>query len=297
MARSHIPICSYEGSDYDTTFWTAQRAYEDQAEAIALERLLPKSGSLLLELGAGAGRNTLRYIGYRQIVLLDYSLSQLQQAMQRLGKNQRFIYVAADIYKLPFVDGLFDAATMIRTLHHMAEPLTALRQVRSSLQPGATFILEYANKHNLKAILRYLFKRQDWSPYTEDSVEFERLNFDFHPRRVRSWLRDAGFGFEQQLAVSNFRLGALKRIVPLSVLAILERWVQPMGSWCQVAPSMFTRNTAVGSSIRAKPGTFFKCPECGSYDLKPHGPRIYCLSCSKIWPIVDGIFDFRCLQR
>jgi len=30
-------ICDYEGSDYQTTFWdTADRAYEDQVEEIAL---------------------------------------------------------------------------------------------------------------------------------------------------------------------------------------------------------------------------------------------------------------------
>ncbi len=38
----------------------------------------------MLEIGAGAGRNTLRYRGYERIVLMDYALTQLQQAQQRL---------------------------------------------------------------------------------------------------------------------------------------------------------------------------------------------------------------------
>lgn len=96
------PVCDYEGSDYQTTFWDqGGRAYEDQAEAIALRRMLPDSGHLLLELGAGAGRNTPRYAGYEQIVLLDYSRTQLAQARARLGDSARYIYVAADIYKIP----------------------------------------------------------------------------------------------------------------------------------------------------------------------------------------------------
>jgi len=67
------PICDYEGSDYQTSFWDAGgRAYEDAAEAIALRRLLPPGGRRLLELGAGAGRNTPRYTGFEQITLLDY---------------------------------------------------------------------------------------------------------------------------------------------------------------------------------------------------------------------------------
>ncbi|HPO57688.1 MAG TPA: class I SAM-dependent methyltransferase, partial [Anaerolineaceae bacterium] len=125
------PICSYEGSDYQTTFWDqGGREYEDAVEGVALRRLLPPGGKHMLELGAGAGRNTPRYQGYEQITLLDYSLTQLQQARQRLGDNPRFRYVAADVYRLPFAPGLFDGATMIRTLHHMADARRALDQVR-----------------------------------------------------------------------------------------------------------------------------------------------------------------------
>ncbi|MEP7356730.1 MAG: class I SAM-dependent methyltransferase, partial [Anaerolineales bacterium] len=106
------PVCDYEGSDYQQTFWdTGQRAYEDQSEARALKAMLPPAGRLLLELGAGAGRNTPRYAGFERIVLLDYSTTQLQQAQARLGAGPRYIYVAADAYALPFVPGLFDAAT------------------------------------------------------------------------------------------------------------------------------------------------------------------------------------------
>ncbi|MCH7662312.1 MAG: class I SAM-dependent methyltransferase [Chloroflexi bacterium] len=109
------PVCDYEGSVYQASFWDqGGRQYEDAVEAIALKRLLPKSGNLLLEIGAGAGRNTPRYRGYDRIVLLDFSRTQLQQARARLGNSRRYIYVAADVYKMPFVAGLFDAATMIR---------------------------------------------------------------------------------------------------------------------------------------------------------------------------------------
>ena len=48
---------------------------------------------------------------------------------------------------------------MIRTLHHMANPRQALEQVQSALQKEASFILEYANKRNLKAILRYWLRQ------------------------------------------------------------------------------------------------------------------------------------------
>ncbi|MEN6394544.1 MAG: class I SAM-dependent methyltransferase, partial [Anaerolineaceae bacterium] len=167
------PVCDYEGSDYQSSFWdSGHRDYEDRAEAIALKRLLPPNGKLLLEIGAGAGRNTPRYKNFDKIVLLDYSLSQLVQAQERLGKNERYIYVNANVYRLPFVPGLFDAATMIRTLHHLANVPLALQQIRETLKPGAVFILEYANKQNLKAIMRYIFHRQAWNPFDLEPIEF-----------------------------------------------------------------------------------------------------------------------------
>lgn len=294
MTSTQPPICDYEDSDYQTRFWEqGGRAYEDRAEAIALRRLLPEGGELMLELGAGAGRNTPRYAGFRRVVLVDYSLTQLQQAVQRLGRNQRYIYVAADIYKLPFVDGLFDAATMIRTLHHMADPRLALNQVRRSLQTGAIFILEYANKQNLKAILRYVLRKQSWSPFSPESVEFEKLNFDFHPRAVRGWLDEAGFIFQKQLAVSYLRLGLLKRNLPIDLLSRLESWLQPTGSWWQLSPSVFIRSQAVGDTPTAQVRTFFKCPVCEAKILDPSGSKLICTACSREWPIRDGIFDFR----
>ncbi len=293
MTDSKPPVCSYEGSDYQTSFWEqGGRAYEDQVEAVALRRLLPPGGKLLLELGAGAGRNTPRYQGFERVVLLDYSLTQLQQAAQRLGFSDRYLYVAADVYRLPFVDGLFDAATMIRTLHHMADAPLALRQVRRVVQPGAAFILEYANKHNVKAILRYWLGRQDWSPFTPEPVEFAALNFDFHPRAVQTWLKECGFALQRSLTVSHFRIGALKRLLPLRLLVGLDSLAQLTGNWWQLSPSVFTRNQALGETPVASPGAFFQCPDC-SRALENQPKALVCGGCGKRWAVREGIYDFR----
>jgi ubiquinone/menaquinone biosynthesis C-methylase UbiE len=295
------PICDYEGSDYQTSFWDqGGRAYEDRAEAIALKRLLPKKGRLLLELGAGAGRNTPRYIGFDRIVLLDYSRTQLEQAQQRLGKSDRYIYVASDVYRLPFIDGLFDAATMIRVLHHMADAPKALGQVRNVLGPNGVFILEYANKLNLKAILRYLLGRQKWSPFTPEPVEFVQLNFDFHPKAIRNWLENLGFTIEQTLALSYFRVGLLKRLVPTSILVSLDSLLQWTGNWWQLSPSVFVKTKHVGRDGIPPTGQdalrtlfYFKCPDCSNTPLVDRTNYLECSNCGKAWGVKDGIYDFR----
>jgi ubiquinone/menaquinone biosynthesis C-methylase UbiE len=288
------PVCDYEGSDYQTTFWEqGGREYEDKVEAIALQRLLPKAGKLLLEVGAGAGRNTARYTGFERVVLLDYSRTQLRQAQERLGDNPHYIYVAGDAYRLPFVPGLFDAATMIRTLHHMANARLALQQIRQVLRSGGIFILEYANKHNLKAIARYAFRRQSWSPFTPEPVEFAALNFDFHPKTVRSWLSETNFHIEQQLTVSHFRAGSLKRLLPARLLVQMDSLMQPTGNWWQLSPSVFVRAVATGNSPTAAPGPFFRCLECNHFPLEEDPDGTTCPACGHRWPIEDGIFDFR----
>jgi ubiquinone/menaquinone biosynthesis C-methylase UbiE len=295
------PVCDYEGSDYQASFWDqGGREYEDRTEAIALKRLLPPKGRTLLELGAGAGRNTPRYVGFERIILLDYSRTQLEQAQKRLGSSSKYIYVAADAYRLPFVDGLFDTVTMIRTLHHMADAPNSLAQVRNVLRSEGIFILEFANKLNLKAIVRYSLGKQKWSPFTLEPVEFARLNFDFHPKAVRSWLKDLGFTVERTLALSYFRIGFLKRIVPTGILVSMDSLLQWTGSWWQLSPSVFLRACKIRNphGVETRPAMnnpmmVFKCPDCGYTGLADEGSYLECLNCHKKWEFKDGIYDFR----
>lgn len=292
------PVCNYEGSDYQQSFWEqGGREYEDRAEAIALKRMLPQSGKLMLELGAGAGRNTPRYGGFERIVLLDYSTTQLIQAQERLGTEPKYIYVAADIYRLPFRDRQFDAATMIRALHHMADAPKALRQIRNVMRPNSVFILEFANKQNFKSILRYLTGRQKWNPFTLEPVEFVKLNFDFHPKAIRKWLGELGFSIEKTLTVSHFRLGLLKRIVPARLLAALDGIFQPMGRFFQFTPSVFVKsslkNDGQDDEFPLNVDDFFKCPDCDGEKLEKKDGHLHCPVCESNWAVRDGIYDFR----
>jgi ubiquinone/menaquinone biosynthesis C-methylase UbiE len=292
-------ICDYEGSDYQDSFWTqGGRQYEDQVEAIALRRLLPKSGRLLLEVGAGAGRNTPRYAGMQHIVLLDYSRTQLEQARAALGDSPRYTYVAADAYRLPFIESLFDVATMIRVLHHMEDAARALRQVSDVLGRGGTFILEFANKRNLKSILRYWMGRQTWNPFSQEPVEFARLNFDFHPAHVRRLLTDLGFRINRTLTVSHFRAGIVKRLLPTRVLTFLDSLLQYSGGLWQLTPSVFMQSrlgtAELGSAeLSVEPVSIFKCPACKHRPLTVQPGALACGNCGRRWGFADGIYDFR----
>ena len=288
------PVCDYEGSGYRTDFWEGQgRDYEDLTERIALRRLLPAHGRRVVHLGAGFGRMTNELGGFDQVIVLDYSRTMLQDAQARLGTSDRYIYVAADIYHLPLADGSCDAAVMERVIHHMADVPAALRQIRAALAPGSPFVLEYASKRHFKAMLRYWLRRQTWSPFDLDPVEFVRLNFDFHPDYMTRALEEAGFETRRRLALSYLRLGALKRFVPVGALVALDRLLQPTGEIALFSPSVFTLNNASGDAPPAAlDGPLFKCQVCGS-PLQRDGDNMVCARGDGRWAIRDGLYDFK----
>lgn len=286
-------ICDYEGTSYRARFWAGQgREYEDLAERIALRRLLPPHGRRLLELGAGFGRLVNLYEGYDQVILLDYAKSGLREAQERLGRSDRYLYVAADLYHLPFAPEICDTVVTVRVLHHLVDVPAALRQIGSVLRRGGVYVLEYANKRNLKAILRYLAGRQSWSPFDRLPYEFVPLNFDFHPRWMREQVERAGFVVDGELAVSHFRHALFKRLIRHDLLAQMDGALQGIGGRMKLSPSIFMRAHRPGQGEIARTD-ILRCPRCAVGPLAERADMLICMNCNTKWRIDDGIFDFK----
>jgi SAM-dependent methyltransferase len=292
--RATPPICDYEGSRYRTEFWEeGGRQYEDLAERAALRKLLPPRGQRLVEIGAGHGRLADLYGGFDEVLLVDFARSMLSEARTRLGLEGPFRYVVASIYDLPFADGVCDAAVTVRVLHHMADIPLALREVARVLCPSGTYVLEYANKRHLKAILRYALHRQNWNPFASDPVEFVRLNYDFHPTWMEARVKEAGFVIERRLAVSHFRLPLCKRLLPPSFLAWLDNALQGPVAPLRLSPSLFVRARCTRVDVAERTNYLFRCPICHTTGLLETPEALVCAVCGHRWPIVDGIYDFK----
>jgi len=299
------PVIDYEGSPYRTAFWEGQgRDYEDAAERLALQRLLPPRGRRIAEIGAGFGRLADLYLGYEQIVLFDYSRTLLQDAVTSWGKDKRFVFVAGNLYQLSLAKASLDALVMVRVMHHLADVSLALKQIRRVLYPGSVAILEYANKRNVKSVARWLLGRQTWSPVDQDPVEFVKLNYDFHPAWMEQRLADAGLRVRQQFAVSHFRTPLLKRSLPAAALAKMDSWLFGLGGRYPLAPSVFVQSEAMGAAgqneveppVRvADLGDLFSCPHCGQERTLTleHEALLVCQRCSKRYANRDGIWDFK----
>lgn len=287
-------ICDYGDSTYRQDFWEGKgRDYEDAVERRVLAKLLPSSGHRLLEIGAGFGRVTGEYQMFRHVVLLDYSLEQLQYARSRYG-DDGFLYVAADAYQMPFQSGVFDAATMIRVIHHFEDVPSVLGQIRDVLTTSGTFILEFANKRNLKSMLRHLLGLNQWNPYTLAPLEFVELNFNFHPEYMQRQVTEFGFELRRTVPVSWMRLGLLKRTLPTGLLALLDTLLQRTG-WT-ISPSIFfdlelKKSVAARSRVSDDPLDLLKCPKSGSL-LHRDGELLVSESGHR-WGIKDGVYDFR----
>ncbi len=293
-SNPQLPICDYEASTYRTDFWQGQgREYEDAVERVALRRLLPPMGQRLVDIGAGFGRLADLYNGYQQVVLVDYSQSQLEYARQNLG-DARFVYVAADLYRLPLASGAADAAVMVRVLHHIADVPAALQQLTRLLVSDGRLVLEFANKRHLKNIVRYLVGR-GVNPFAQEPYEFAELHFDFHPAWVQARLAEAGLQIEARRSVSLLRAGFLKRHVPTRWLVALDAALQGPTAPLAPAPSQFVRarRTGEGPRVPVERTRLFRCPDCGHEPLIEEGSAILCPACSGRWPIVNGVYVFK----
>lgn len=295
MSETNVPICDYEGSPWRTAFWRG-RAYEDRAERIALQNLLPPRGKRILELGAGYGRLADLYRGYAQIILLDYSRSMLREAVALWGGDPRFVFVAADLYNLPFASNAFDTAVTVRVLHHVADIPRAFAEIARSVRPGGAYVAEFANKRHLKAILKHCFRRSNGvSPFTLAPYEFVKLNFNFHPSYIRQNLAGVNFQIRAARAVSTFRIGVLKRAVPAPLLAALDGLLQPPTANLQISPSLFFRAESCKPGLPELSPALWQCLNCHAPGIReqsdPSG--LFCGNCGAVYPRVEGIFDFK----
>jgi len=301
-ATIEIPVIDYEGSHYRSDFWLGQgRDYEDATERLVLNQLLPSRGGRIAEIGAGFGRLADLYVGYEQIVLFDYSRTLLDDAVATWGHDPRFVFVAGNIYQLPLATGLLDSLVMVRVMHHLADVPTALAQLSRVLHSQSVAVLEYANKRNIKAALRWLLGKQNWSPFAQEPIEFVALNFDFHPRWMEERVAETALEIKEQFAVSHFRLPALKNRVSAQRLAKWDQLLFRPGGNFPIAPSVFLktelstpRPRALVEAGDAGIANLFRCPTCTAENFTLVTPTaLLCGDCHTSFAKKGGIWDFK----
>ncbi len=231
----------YNGYDYEEYWREHDRAYEDEADRMAIRKLLPKKMDNFVDIGGGYGRLANEYLKRaKKVTIFDYSKTELAQAKEKYG--DKINTKAGDIYQLPFKDNEFDGMMMVRVTHHLKDLEAAMREFYRVLAPGGTFVIEVANKRTLPKMFRYWFKKSDINPFDEKPSNQKDTNMiNYHPKYVEKMFDKIGFKIDKVLSVSNFRSTTLKKVFGAKTLIKLEQSAQENLAGVRFAPSIYYR--------------------------------------------------------
>jgi demethylmenaquinone methyltransferase/2-methoxy-6-polyprenyl-1,4-benzoquinol methylase len=104
-----------------------------------------RPGERVLDLAAGTGTSSLTFTATgADAVACDFSLGMLRAGRSRYQRTQdagRLSFVAGDALRLPFRDAAFDLVTISFGLRNVADPATALAEMRRVTRPGGRLVV------------------------------------------------------------------------------------------------------------------------------------------------------------
>jgi SAM-dependent methyltransferase len=115
--------------------WLSRRVLHFEAaieDAVAGFAASLPAGARVLDAGAGEVRHA-RYFTRQRYCGVDLAVGDRAWNYSRLG-------AVADLARLPFASGCFDAAINIVTLEHVREPESVLREIARTLAPAAPLL-------------------------------------------------------------------------------------------------------------------------------------------------------------
>ena len=150
------------------------------------------AGLSLLDVGCGPGTITVEFadrLAPGRVVGLDAAAAAIEKAREFERPNLDFL--EANVYELPFDDDSFDIAHTHQTLHHLADPVAALREMRRVTRPGG-----------IVAAREVDYAGTIWFPQVPGLDAWLTLYERVHRsnggdpdagRRVKAWALEAGF--------------------------------------------------------------------------------------------------------
>jgi len=298
-----MPVRTWENDEFNSHMSQPWQTYLDRIEKRLIHGFIT-NGEWFVDLGGGNGRLLDLYKNaYRNIVILDYSMSMLRDANQRLlrGRVQNVSLIAADVHHLPFVRNVFDAAMMVRLVHHVEDPASIIYETHRVLKPRAAFLFEYQNKRNIN----YLFK--GWLRImklkeinSQAPLQVGRLHWNFHPRSIERILRDR-FEVSRTLGGGLFwNRSMLTRSIPhLEAIDLaLARFLGRYNLTHQLFLRLQVKKSKADGPSKARHRErslleILQCPICHCPSLAKRNHALICRKCTRSYEIVDNVYDFR----
>ncbi len=304
----------YENYDYSKFWENNKRLYEDKSERLALRKLLTGENGknkLFFDIGCGYGRLFNEYMDFETIILIDYSLNNLKNARSRIEKflknnPQRMssvYFIASDAACLPIKSDSADVILTVRVVHHLEDPRKYFDEVIRILKNRGLFLLEFANKRNLKNILRFFIGKMDTSPFNLRPSQVGETILNFHPRYISNLLDKRNCLVGKSISVSNFRLNFLKKFPGTKTLIFFEKIYQKFFPFMSLGPSVFLKCTLNKSESKESEDVYMNrkinlediliCTSCRKAALIFDENRIECKNCGRAFVKENGIYNFK----
>jgi trans-aconitate 2-methyltransferase len=162
-------------ADWDAALYHQVAAPQFEWGVRLVDRLVPRRGERILDVGCGTGRVTaeiLRRTHDGLVIGLDRSGAMIGTAVAERPEvtEGRLFFVRGDGAALPFVEA-FDAVFSAATLHWIANHAAAFVSIFDSLRPGGRFVAQCGGGPNLQRIrgdARLLMASERYRPFFGD---------------------------------------------------------------------------------------------------------------------------------
>jgi SAM-dependent methyltransferase len=185
-------------------------------------------------------------------------------------------------------------------VHHLDNPEKYFDEIVRILKNKGLFFLEFANKRNLKNILRFFVRKMDTSPFNLKPSQIGETILNFHPDYISDILKKRNFTIKKSISVSNFRLNLLKKFPGTKTLLFFEKFYQKFFSFVLLGPSIFLKSVLdgkgpedIGRNKITGLEDILICIYCGKTSLILNKSMIQCKNCGRIFACEDGIYNFK----
>lgn len=130
------------------------------------------------DIGAGTGFIAAGLVDrVSRVHVVDGSPAMLAAARKNLAPYANVEFHEADGTQLPFDDGTLDVVFANMLLHHLPEPLNAIREMARVLRPGGRLLISNMETHNIPRMQAKM--SEIWSHFSREHIQ--------------DWMKEAGF--------------------------------------------------------------------------------------------------------
>ena len=239
--------------DHWDQYWTERdktidEVYTNDGRILAQLEGLSLAGSVVIEVGAGSGRDSIEIArSGGQVVVLDYVFSSFGIIREKANEAEVTVHcVCADATAMPFREKTFDLVFHQGLLEHFRDPMPLLHENVRVLKDDGTVLVDVPQTvHIYTLIKKVLIAMNVW---------FAGWETQFTPRQLAGLLREAGL--EPESTYGRF-------FSPSLAYRILRELLMKLGIRMPLRPVLLPPVHSFRSNLRRRVEASFLGPKLG----------------------------------